>query len=352
MSSSEHGMKNQAMVMTDVRKFELRDDAMPDIGPGDVGIRVESVGICGSDMHFFEGKAFHIFPDSLPFVLGHECAGVVYAKGSAVRELEVGDRVAVEPGVPCGTCEYCQSGRYNLCPKVVFLAVPPHRGALRRYISHPAHKTFKLPDNVSTMEGALIEPLSVGIHAAITGGVSPGASVAILGGGCIGLCTLLAAKAWGASRIIVSDLFGNRLEKAMALGADATVDSSREDTVAKIAELTGGRGADIVFETAGVSATAAQTSAIVGRGGTIVMVGNVFADTPFSFRNMYKKEAQLKTVFRYRNTYPLAIGEVARGAIPVREIVTARFDFEHSQQAFELAVDDKQHCIKNVIDIA
>lgn len=345
-------MKNQAIVMTDVRKFEIRDIDMPAIGDDDVGIRVESVGICGSDMHFFEGKAFHIFPNSLPFVLGHECGGVVYAKGKNVRNLEMGDRVAIEPGIPCGTCEFCTSGKYNLCPSVVFLATPPHEGALKRFISFPAHKVFKLPDNVSTMEGALIEPLSVGIHAVLTGGVSIGSTVAILGGGCIGLCTMLAAKAWGASRIIVSDLYKNRLDKALELGADAVVDSSSEDAVARILELTEGQGADIVFETAGSKITAAQTSFLVKRGGTIVMVGNIFEDTPFSFRNMYKKEAQLKTVFRYRNTYPVAIQAVAGGKIPVKEIVSAQFDFEHAQQAFENAVDDKRNCIKNIINIS
>lgn len=345
-------MKNQAIVMTDVRKFETRDIEMPVIGDDEVGIKVESVGICGSDMHFFEGKAFHIFPNSLPFVLGHECGGVIYAKGRNVKDLGIGDRVAIEPGVPCGTCEFCQSGKYNLCPSVIFLATPPHEGALKRYISFPAHKAFKLPDNVSTLEGALIEPLSVGIHAVVTGEVAPGKTVAILGSGCIGLCTMLAAKAWGASRIIVSDLFKNRLDKALELGADYVVNSSSEDAVARILELTGGQGTDIVFETAGSNVTAAQTSFLVKRGGTIIMVGNVFGDTAFNFRNMYKKEAQLKSVFRYRNTYPAAIQAVSDGKIPVGSIVSAQFDFEHAQAAFELAIDDKQNCIKNVINLA
>lgn len=344
-------MKNQAVVMTDVRKFEIKDIEMPHIGDDEVGVEVKDIGICGSDMHFFAGEAFHIFPNSLPFVLGHECGGMVYATGKNVKHVTVGDRVALEPGVPCGKCEFCQSGRYNLCPNVVFLATPPYEGALKRYISYPAHMTFKLPDNMSTLEGALIEPLSVGIHAVQEGGVSVGKSVAILGGGCIGLCTMLAAKAWGATKVIMADLFDNRLNKALELGANDVVNSQNEDPIEKIMALTDNKGVDVVFETAGSSVTAAQTSSLVRRGGTIVIVGNIFKEVPFSFRNMYIKEAQLKAVFRYRNTYPVAIQAVSSGLIPVSKIVSDQFDFEHSQQAFEFAVDEKMKCIKAVISI-
>lgn len=342
-------MKNQAMVMTDVRTFELQDAPMPRVGPEEVGVQVMDVGICGSDMHFYEGHAFHIFPDSLPFVLGHECAGIVYEVGENVKNLKVGDRVTLEPGVPCGKCEFCESGRYNLCPDVRFMATPPYEGALKRYVSHPAHKTYKMPDNMSFVEGALIEPLSVGIHAANRGEVKNGMSVAILGGGCIGLCTLLAAKAFGATRIIVSDIFDNRLDKAKELGATGVVNSKNTDAVQAILDMTDGIGVDVVFETAGIPATAAQTSHIVRRGGTVVMVGNIFDDVPYSFRNIYKKEAQVRSVFRYCNTYPMAIEAVASGRIDVASIVTARLPFEKAQEAFDLSVDDKQNCIKTVI---
>lgn len=240
-------MKNQAMVMTDVRKFEKLEIPMPVIGDNEVGVQICDVGICGSDMHFYEGNAFHIFPNSLPFILGHECAGIVYETGKDVRHLKPGDRVAVEPGVSCGKCEFCQDGRYNLCPEVKFLATPPYEGALKKYISYPAHKAYPIPDHMTTQEGALIEPLSVGIHAVVQGQVGMGKTVAILGGGCIGLCTLLAAKAWGASRMIVADLFDSRLEKALEIGATDVVNSKATDGVEKILELTAGEGADVVF---------------------------------------------------------------------------------------------------------
>lgn len=342
-------MNNQAMVMTDVRKFELQDIPMPVIGPEDVGIEIKRIGICGSDMGFFDGKAFSIFPDSLPFILGHEGAGVVYAVGEKVRNLKVGDRVAFEPGVPCGKCEFCESGRYNLCPDVVFMATPPVNGCMCRYIRHPAHKTYKLPEGMSFTEGALVEPLSVGIHAVQRGHVSVGKTVTILGGGCIGMCTLLAAKAWGASRIIVCDLFGSHLKKTLAIGATDVINSRQTNAIEEIMRLTDGAGTDVVFETAGSPITAEQTSHIVKRGGTIVMVGNILKEVPFSFRNLYKKEAEVRAVFRYNNTYPVAIQAISSGRLNAMDIVTNVFPFSESEQAFCTALDDKENCVKCVI---
>ncbi len=337
--------------MTDVRRIQLAEIPPPAIGPDDVGIEVKHVGLCGSDVHFFEGKAFHIFPNSLPFVLGHECAGVVYETGANAKGLRVGDRVAVEPGIPCGKCRYCREGRYNICESVKFLATPPYGGALKRRIAYPHHMVYKLPDSVSTMEGALAEPLSVGMHAAKRGGVKVGDTAVILGSGCIGLCVLLAAKAWGASRVIMTDIFDSRLTKAREIGASATVNSKDEDAVERILELTNGEGADVVFETAGNAVTAAQTSHIVRRGGTIVMVGNIFQDVPFSFRNLYKKEAEVKSVFRYNNTYPAVIEALADGRIDAKPIVSSVFSFGKTQEAFEMAADDKINCIKAVVEI-
>ena len=344
-------MNNQAQVMTDVRKFELRDVEMPVIKPGEVGIAVKSVGVCGSDMGFYDGKAFSIFPDSLPFILGHECAGEVYSVGEGVTNLKVGDRVAVEPGVPCGKCEFCESGRYNLCPDVRFLATPPFGGCLMRYMSHPAHKVYKLEDNMSYVEGAMVEPLSVGISAVQRGRVSVGKTVAILGVGAIGMSTLLAAKAWGASRIIVSDLFDFHLEKALEIGATDAINSGKADAVEEILKRTDGKGADVVFETASSPVTVAQTAYIVKAGGTIVAVGNVMKEVPFSFRQLYRKEAEVRGLFRYHNTYPIAIQAISSGRLDAAAIVTDQFPFERAHEAFVKALDDKVRTIKCVINM-
>ncbi|WP_343210624.1 NAD(P)-dependent alcohol dehydrogenase [Anaerolentibacter hominis] len=344
-------MENKSAVLTAVQKIEMRPAPMPEPKPDEVLIRLEYCGVCGSDVHFFEdgyiGKRYATFP----MVLGHEAAGTVVSAGSQVHDLKEGDRVAIEPGIPCGHCEYCKEGRYNLCRDLVFLSTPPYDGVLSRYITHPAHLSHKLPEQVSLLEGSLIEPLAVGMHAARLGNICSPKTAVILGAGCIGLTTLLACRQMGASKIIISDLYENRLKKALELGADHVVNASEGDPVEQILALTGGAGADVVFESAGNKHTAYQTSLLVRNGGTIVLVGNIIGDITFNFRNMTLKEADLKTVWRYRNVYPAAIDSIAKGTIPVKDIVTRIYDFDESQQAFETAMNDKQNVVKAVIHI-
>lgn len=198
----------------------IKEIPVPEPGKGQVLVKLEYVGICGSDIHYFHTGACGSYKVDLSedFMLGHECAGTVVEVGEGVKELKAGDRVALEPGITCGTCEACKSGHYNLCPDVVFLATPPVQGCNEEYIAFPENMCFKLPDNVSTLEGCLIEPLSVGFHAANQGGVEVGDTVVILGSGCIGLVTLLSCKAHGAGKVIVADLVDARLEKAKELG--------------------------------------------------------------------------------------------------------------------------------------
>ena len=282
-------------------------------------------------------------------ILGHECAGEIIETGKSVKNLKEGDLVAIEPGVACGTCEFCKDGRYNLCPDIIFHSTPPNDGFMARYVSFPSHLCFKLPQGVSALEGALLEPFSVGLHSAVLGNVKFGKSVVILGSGCIGLMTLLASKMLGASRVIISDLYANRLDNALALGADEIVDASKTDPVQKILELTNGQGADVVFEAAGNPKTAFQTSFVVRNGGCIVLTGNIIGDVPFNFRNMTRKEAELKTVWRYRNTYPRAIEAVSRGIIDLKRLRVDIFDFEDTQKGFDRAMKEKQTVVKAVI---
>ena len=343
-------MQNKSAQLTAIQKIEIVDAPMPVCGDADVVIQVAQVGVCGSDIHFFQDGRIGARQVIFPMVLGHECAGTVIEAGKNVRSLAAGDRVAVEPGIPCGVCEYCKGGRYNLCPDIIFSATPPVDGVLSRFIRFPAHMCFKLPENVSTLEGALVEPLSVGIHTARLGNVKNGQTVVILGGGCIGLMTLLACRMMGAAEIIISDLYPNRLSNARELGASGIVDASQEDPVARIMELTGGRGADVVFETAGSAQTAYQTSFMVKRGGIIVLAGNIIGDITFNFRNMTLKEASLKTVWRYRNTYPDAIASISRGDINLKGLKVDTFAFEDTQKAFEMAMNNKQTVVKAVVD--
>ena len=285
-------------------------------------------------------------------MLGHECAGTVVALGEGVQNLKVGDRVALEPGITCGECEFCKRGLYNLCPDVQFLATPPVQGCYENYIAFPENMCFKLPENISTKEGARSEPLSVGLHAANQGNVQLGDSVVILGAGCIGLVTLLACKAHGASDITVVDVIPKRLDYAMKLGATRVINGKEKDAVEEIMKLTNGVGVEKVFETAGSPFTIQQTPYIVKRAGTITLVGiSAQEKIEYNFAQIMDKEPTIKSVFRYRNIYPQAIAAIADGTIDVSGIVTHEFAFDDIQEAFDCAINNKDDVVKAVIKI-
>lgn len=347
-------MMQKGAFMRGTDKMIVKEIPVPEIGDKEVLVSLEYVGICGSDVHYYHNGCCGAYKVDLSqdYMLGHECAGTIAKIGKDVTSLKVGDKVALEPGITCGKCEFCKSGHYNLCPDVVFLATPPVQGCNEEYMAFPEDMCFKLPDNVSTKEGALIEPLSVGFYAAEQGAVGTGDTVVILGSGCIGLVTLLACKAHGAGKIIVADLVQARLDKAMELGATAVINSSKEDALAKIRELTNGRGADVVFETAGSPVTIALTPFIVRRGGTITLVGiSAQEEISFNFAQIMDKEITIKSVFRYKNIYPKAIAAVSSGAINVKSIVTHEFDLEHIQDAYDEAVHNKTDLVKAVVKI-
>ena len=343
-------MSNKTFYMTDIEKIELGEAPMPKMGPDDVLIKVQSVGVCGSDLHYYRSGAIGDFKVEFPFVLGHEAAGVVCDVGENVRTLKKGDRVCMEPGVPCMKCEECLSGHYNLCKDVRFWATPPYDGVLSEYVAHPAAFTFKIPDNMSFTEGALVEPLAIGLHACNMGGVKLGQTVAIMGAGCIGLVTLLAAKAYGATRIIVGDVLDKRLDKARELGAIA-VNTKEEDFVAKVMELTEGRGADVCIDCAGFSATVDSCLSCARPAGMVIIVG-LGQDRVDGFNTsvMSTKELTVKSIFRYRNLYPTAINAIADGRIDVESIVSHRFTFDDTINAFATCHKDIRNVVKGVIE--
>lgn len=345
-------MKNEGYYLTEIGKLEHRVLPMPECGDDDVVIRIEYMGICGSDLFFF-GDHNHEIADGmykLPIQLGHECAGEVIEIGKNVTTLKPGDKVAVEPGVPCGKCAFCQSGRYNLCPDVKFMAAPPFvNAAMNRYLAHPAKMTFKLPGNVDTRAGALIEPLAIGIHSTGRAGIGLGNTVAIIGSGCIGLTILMAAKARGASTVIMIDVFDNRLEKAKQLGADYVINSRNENPETRIAEILGGDMPEIVCEAAGRPETVVLATELVRRGGTLLQVGSVNAPTSLQFYKLTEKEVNFVFSFRYANMYPTAIRAVASGKIDINQLATDEFTFEDAQNAFEQAEHNKQSIVKAVI---
>jgi L-iditol 2-dehydrogenase len=243
-------------------------------------------------------------------------------------------------------------GKYNLCDKMVFLSAPPYQGAMRKYIAHPAAFCFKLPDGMPTVEGALMEPLAVGLNATVNSGIRVGQSAVILGSGCIGLMTLLSLKAMGVDNVTLVDLFDIRLNKARELGAAHVVNAGVTDAVQAVLDLTGGVGADFVFEAAGNAQTLVQSTPMTKRGGTIFLIGSVHGDTPFNFQKMADKEITIQTTFRYRHIYPAAIEAAASGTFAVQTIVSRYFDFERANDAFEAAIDEKANMVKAVVKVA
>lgn len=321
-------------------------------GENEALIKLEYVGICGSDLHFYEHGHIGECRVRYPFVLGHEPGGTVVQVGAKVRNLKVGDRVCLEPGKTCGHCEFCKSGKYNLCPDVQFFATPPYDGVFQEYVAHPEELCFKLPENVSTMEGALIEPLAVGFHAAGQAGAHVGQIAVVMGAGCIGLVSLMALKAYGVQKVISVDIMDARLDKAKEIGAWATINGSKENVVERIMELTNGMGADVIIETAGTDITTDQAVHAAKRGGTLVLVGySASGKATIPTGLALDKEVQIKTVFRYRNIYPMAIEAVASGMADIQKIVTNIFELDDIQQAMTACVQDKKNIVKAVVHI-
>ncbi len=339
-------------VMEGIGKMGYIRRPIPTPKADEVLVKLEYVGICGSDMHYYETGAIGDYVVKPPFVLGHEPGGTVVGVGNNVRHLKVGDKVALEPGRTCGHCEFCRQGKYNLCPDVVFFATPPVDGVFQEYVAHEAALCFKLPDNVSTLEGALIEPLAVGFHAANQGGAHAGQTAVVMGAGCIGLVSMMALKAEGVSRIYVVDVMAKRLEKALELGADGVINGKEEDAIEAVRRLTGGAGCDLIIETAGTEITTRQAVHMTKKGATIVLVGySKTGEITLPMSLALDKELTFKTVFRYRHIYPMAIDAVAAGKVNLKGIVTDVFDFDDIQNAMDKSVTDKANIVKAVVRI-
>ena len=340
-------------VMEGIGKMGYVDRPIPQPKDNEVLVKLEYVGICGSDMHYYETGAIGDYVVEPPFVLGHEPGGVVVEVGSNVKHLKVGDRVALEPGKTCGHCEFCRTGRYNLCPDVIFFATPPVDGVFQEYVAHEADLCFKLPENVSTLEGALIEPLAVGFHAANQGNAHAGQTAVVIGAGCIGLVSMMALKAEGVSKVYVVDIMPKRLEKAMELGADGVINGREQDAVEAVKALTGGMGCDLVIETAGTEFTSRQCVHMTKKGATIVLVGySKTGEIQLPMSLALDKELEIKTVFRYRHIYPMAIEAVAAGKVNLNGIVTDIFDFDDIQNAMDKSIADKANIVTAVVKIA
>ncbi|MBO9608642.1 MAG: NAD(P)-dependent alcohol dehydrogenase [Paenibacillaceae bacterium] len=340
----------QAAVLQEPYRITLEERPLPAVGDDEVLIKVMAVGVCGSDLHYFEHGRVGPYVVERPIVLGHECAGIVAACGASASGFRVGDRVAVEPGATCGRCAACRSGRYNLCPHVRFLATPPYDGAFVQYMAMRRDCVFKIPDHLSFEAAALNEPFSVGIHAATRTGLQPGSTLAVMGVGPVGLMAIVAGKAFGAREIIAADLEPIRLEAARKLGATHTINVRERDTVEAVRAMTGGSGVDVAFETAGSPRALQNALASLRRGGKLAVVGlpaqdEIALNIPFIADN----EVDICGVFRYANTYPKGIAILASGIADVHAIITNRYDLEQTQEAMANASANKSATVKTIV---
>uniref|UniRef100_A0A3P8TDC2 Sorbitol dehydrogenase n=1 Tax=Amphiprion percula TaxID=161767 RepID=A0A3P8TDC2_AMPPE len=330
--------ENLAVVVHSPGDLRLENLPIPEPEPNEVLLQMHSVGICGSDVHYWQYGRIGDFVVKKPMVVGHEAAGRVVKVGSAVKHLNVGDRVAIEPGVPREMDEFFKNGRYNLSPTIFFCATPPDDGNLCRYYKHSANFCYKLPDNVTFEEGALIEPLSVGIHACRRAGVTLGSVVLICGAGAIGLVSLLVAKAMGASQVIVTDLSPERLKMAKQLGADFQLTVKKGDSSEQLAKSVHdilGAQPHVTIECTGVESSIQTAIYATRSGGVVVLVGLGSPMTTIPLINAAVREVDIRGVFRYCNTWPMAIAMLSSGKVNVKPLVTHRFPLEQALEAFE-----------------
>ena len=327
------------------RKGELNLRDFPEIsraeerlGARDLRIKLHTVGICGSDVHYYTHGQIGPFVVNAPMILGHEASGTVIEVGAEVTGFAIGDRVCMEPGIPDPNSRASRLGMYNIDPAVRFWATPPVHGILRPTCVHPADFTFKLPDNVSFAEGAMVEPLAVGVHAATKARVKPGDIGVVLGAGPIGLVTALAALAAGAARVFVSDLSAAKLAIAGALHPAITpVDITSEDLTAVVKAATDGWGADLVFEATGSPHAAKTVFEPLAPGGCVVLIGGQSEPIAYDAGAAMVREARVENIFRYAHVFPRCVNMLASGAINIKPLITQTFDFNDSVRAFEIA---------------
>jgi len=322
--------RNDVVVLHGIEDLRAEVRAVPDPGAAEVLIEIRSVGICGSDVHYFEHGRIGDFVVESPLVLGHESSGVIVEVGDGVARERVGERVALEPGVPCGHCGQCRAGRYNLCPDVRFHATPPIDGTFARFVAIDAEFAHRIPDEVTFDVGALIEPLSVGIWANRKAGTAPGDRVLVTGAGPIGVLCALVAVASGASDVAITDINADRLRQALDLGIPRSIVGGDDAGLAGFAPT-------VLIDATGVEPVVAAGILALAPAGRAVLVG--MGARPLQSLPVARIQARELTVtgtFRYANTYPAAIALAASGRLPLERIVGARVPIADAEAALRM----------------
>ncbi len=326
-------MHNRAAIMYGTHDIRLEEVPVPEPGPKEVLVEVEAVGVCGSDVHYYEEGRIGSYVVREPLILGHESMGTVIALGEGATKHEVGERVALEPGVPDGICRECRAGRYNLCPNVKFFATPPINGAFTNYVAIHEDFAFTLPDNLSDNAGALMEPLSVGIWACRKAKVEAGDHVLVTGAGPIGLLAMQVALAQGATQVTITDVAPERLEMAEKTGATRTINVSEEPLA--------GVAADALIECSGNERALKDGIHSIRPAGTAVVVGmGPGEEMSIPLALIQTREIWLTGTFRYANTYPAAIELAATGRVDLDAIVTGYYGLEETEEALQASRKD------------
>ena len=326
----------KALLLSAYNHLEFVDMPAPIAGPDEVLVRVEACGICGSDVHGLDGSTGRRIP---PIVMGHEAAGVVAAVGSGVNDIAVGDRVTFDSTISCGKCHYCLHGDINLCDnrEVIGVSCGDYRrhGAFAEYVSVPRRILYALPDELPFEEAAMLEAISVAMHAVRVSEAAAGQTALVIGAGMIGLLTLQAARAAGCSKVYVSDIDPTRLALAVTLGADHVLPFTGKQLAARVAQLTDGRGADLVFEAVGNNQSVLTAIDAARKGGTVTLIGNVAPEVTLPLQKVVSRQIRLQGSCASSGEYPQAIEYVASGKIKVRPLITAVAALDEGPQWFE-----------------
>ncbi|XP_027203827.2 sorbitol dehydrogenase-like [Dermatophagoides pteronyssinus] len=335
---------NQAFVLHRANQAKLEPYEMPgDPGPNEVLCRTLAVGICGSDIHYFNEGRCGNFIVKEPMVLGHETVAEIVRCGENVSHLKPGDRVAIEPTIPCGECNFClNDDQYNLCPNITCHSTPPVHGTLQHYFIHSAKYCFKVPSKLSNDECAMMEPLAVAVHACRRVNITKKSNILITGAGPIGLLVLQVVKAFGAQRVVITDINEKRLELAKELGADETVlikrTNTEQENIQIISNCFNKIGSDIAFECSGVGVNFRLIIFASKPGGTCMFVGMGPEELQLPIASAAFRELKIFGSLRYKGSFPIAIDLVANGQVNLKKMVTHHFDFDETMKAFETAI--------------
>jgi len=341
----------KALLLSEYNKLDITHEMpRPVPGPGEVLVRIAACGICGSDVHGYDGSSGRRIP---PLVMGHEAAGTVAGTGDGVRQFNAGDRVTFDSTVYCGECECCQVGDVNLCDnrQVVGVSCGDYRrhGAFAEYVVVPERIVYRLPDELGFTEAAMLEAISVALHAVRVAELKGGETAFVIGAGMIGLLTLQAAHALGCSRVFVADLDATRLRLAREMGADETIDVSGAAMLAEVLRLSGGKGVDVVFEAVGREQTVTAAIDSVRKGGTVVLIGNITPEVKLPLQKVVSRQIRLQGTAASSGEYPQAIELMRTGAIRVKPLITAVVPLEEGPQWFERLHSGEPNLMKVVL---